>query len=591
MDILKEKEKEKLVNIDENESKALSRERKELQRKNLLPKFMATGGWQLFKGKYLSEAEKLNPKLRYETISKTLAKHIDGILPVFEGMTSWEDSFIEQLWAGDVSLSTPVLANTGTEKGLPVSCSGGYVGDSVEDFYSALFDNAILTKHGFGTSGYFGDIRPRGSKFGSDGKATGSVPVFESFVEMSKKISQGSQRRGAFAGYFDLMGNDFDEVVASLRNTDDDKNIGFCIYNEDLEAWANGDIEVNRRIAKAVALAVDIGKGYLYKADLANDLLPIYYKNAGLRSYASNLCTEINLGINKDLIFTCVLLSINLANWDKIKGTNKIKIATIMLDCVAEEFIQRAKGIKGLEKAVAFTEKARALGVGVCGFHSYLQKKMVPFESFDAVLLNGAIFKEIEEQTIEASKYLAKYFGECELTKGYGVRNASLRAIAPTKSTALIMGGVSEGINPYPQNIYTQKTPSGEIVRINPELLALMKSKKIHTEQNIEAIKNAGGSIQELDFFTEIEKKVFRTAFEIDQRVVIRLAEQRQKYLDQLQSLNLFFAGTDNEEYICECHNLFLQSKSLVSRYYVNGIRGKGVHYKIKQGKDCEACS
>lgn len=572
----------------QNLSIELSKERKKLQREGKLPKFIATAGWQLLKSNYLSKKEKENPRLRYETIAKTLAKHVDGKLPILKDMISWENTFFDLLWEGDVSASTPMLANTGTKKGLPVSCSGCYIGDSVEDFYETLKENAILTKHGFGTSGFFGDIRGRGEPFGIDGKATGVLPVFDSFVDMSKKISQGSQRRGAFAGYFNLMCKDFDEIINYLKESDDDKNLGFCVYDEDIKKWSEGDEEVNRRIAEVIAISSDLGKGYLFKPDLANRLLPDFYKKAGLKSYASNLCTEINLGINKDLIFTCVLLSINLANWDSIKGTDKVFKATVMLDCVASEFIEKAKHIKGLEKAVRFTEKARALGLGVCGFHSYLQKNMIPFEDLRASYLNHSIFKEIKEQTISASKYMAEYLGECELTKGSGQRNASLRAIAPTKSTALIMGGVSEGISPYPQNMYTQKTPSGEVVRINPELLNLMKRKKIHTEENIDLIAEAGGSIQGLPFFTEEEKLVFRTAFEIDQRVILRLAEQRQVYLDQLQSLNFFFSGVDNENYIVEIHNRFLQSPVLASRYYVNGLREKGKHFQ--QGEGCVAC-
>lgn len=572
-----------------NSYEELSRERKQLQKENKLQKAIATAGWQMLKASYLSDEERLNPRLRYETIAKTLASHIEGKLPYLDGVSSWETSFFNLLWESDVSPSSPMLTNTGNDRGLPVSCSGCYIEDSVDGFYTSLHENALLSKYGFGTSGYFGDVRPRGAIFGENGKATGSIPVFDTFVDMAKKISQGSQRRGAFAGYFDLMSPDFDELINYIRSDDDDKNIGFCVYKEDLEKWKNGDLEVNRRIAECEALANDIGKGYLFKSSLANELLPKYYKDAGLVSYASNLCTEINLGINKDLIFTCVLLSINLANWDKIKGTNKIQIATIMLDCLASEFIKKAKEIKGLEKAVKFTEISRALGLGVCGFHSYLQKNMISFDSIDATYKNGEIFREIERETIIASEYMAKFLGECELTKGHGRRNASLRAIAPTKSTALIMGGVSEGINPFPQNMYTQKTSGGEVFRMNPELLSLMKRKKIDTDENFELIKLAGGSIQELPFFTEDEKRVFRTAFEIDQRVILRLAEQRQQYLDQLQSVNLFFAGTENEDYIHEIHQRFLMSDKLVSRYYVNGIREKGVHYQ-QDKQECIAC-
>lgn len=581
--------------IDKQEKK-FSRDRKRLQKDNLLPPHFITAGLQILVNKgYLFGEEVNNPSLRYKTIAKTLAKHIEGKLPLLDnenGEQCWEDAFYNLIWDGFVSASSPMFSNTGTDKGLPVSCSGGYIGDSIEEFYDSLKENALLTKHGFGTSGYFGDIRGRGNKFGVNGECSGVVPVIDNFFDMSNKISQGGTRKGAYAAYVDLMCPDFDELILYMREQDDGRNIGFCVYDEDIEKFENNDKEVCRRISQVVSLGVDIGKGYIYKSDLANRLLPNFYKKAGLKAYASNLCTEINLPSNSELTFTCVLLSINLTKWDLIrKSPNLLKKATIMLDCVVSEFLEKAKSMVGLEKSVKFTEMSRAIGVGVCGFHSYLLNHKIPFESLEAMYFNNEVFKTLEKETIEASKYMAKYLGECELTKGSGQRNASLRAVAPTKTTALLMGGISEGINPYPQMIYEQSTPAGAVLRIIPELINLMKKKGIYSKENIELIINNGGSVQGLNkLFTKEEQKVFKGGFEINQRVVIRLAEHRQKHLDQLQSLNLFCAGS-GDKFLKEMnylHNMILKSKYIASRYYINGLRDKGVHYIEK--KECEAC-
>lgn len=590
----KNSENQEKINKQE---KKFSKERKRLQKENLLPKHFITAGLQVLINKgYLSGEEIKNPSIRYKTIAETLAKHVEGKLPLLDNENneqSWFDAFYNLLWDGIVSPSSPMFSNTGTNKGLPVSCSGGYVGDSIENFYDSLKENALLTKHGFGTSGYFGNIRGRGEKFGVNGECSGVVPVIDNFFDMSNKISQGGTRKGAYAAYVDLMCPDFDELILYMRKQDDGKNIGFCIYDEDIEKFEKNDKEVCRRINQVVSLGYDIGKGYFHKTSLANRLLPDFYKKAGLKVFASNLCTEINLPANSDLTFTCVLLSINASKWDIIKSSkNMIKKATIMLDCVVSEFLEKAKDMAGLEKAVKFTEMSRAIGVGVCGFHSYLISKKIPFESLEASYFNVELFKTLEQETLEASRYMAKHLGECELTKGSGQRNASLRAVAPTKTTALLMGGISEGINPYPAVIYEQNTPAGTVFRIIPELIQLMKEKNIYNNENIQKIIENGGSVQGLDnLFTKEEQKVFKGGFEINQRVVIRMAEQRQKHLDQLQSLNLFCAGSGKKhlEEVNYLHNMILKSKYLVTRYYIHGLRDKGNHYQQLQ-EGCSSC-
>lgn len=285
-----------------------------------------------------------------------------------------------------------------------------------------------------------------------------------------------------------------------------------------------------------------------------------------------------------DYIFTCLLASMNLAKYDEWKATDAVFWSTLFLDCVAEEFIFKAKTISGLEKAVEFTRKGRALGLGVCGLHTYLQQHGVPFESLEAQFINTAIFECISNEANAASWEMAKKLGKPEWCKNSDYRNTHVMAIAPTKSTALIMGGISEGINPDPAMVYTQATSAGEVERINPVLLELMKRKGVYTEEIVRDIAENYGSVQHVNWLSEDEKKVFKTAFEIDQKVILRLASQRQRHIDQGQSVNLFFSADADEEYISEVHKQAFLDENILSLYYI---------YSTKQSiqpKGCESC-
>lgn len=243
----------------------------------------------------------------------------------------------------------------------------------------------------------------------------------------------------------------------------------------------------------------------------------------------------------EDHTFTCVLSSANVVKWDMIKSTDAVYWMTIFLDCVASEFISRAEHVKGLESAVRATKRGRALGLGQCGFHTLLQQRMIPFEGLEAHMLSQEIAKHIWDETLRASQDMAIELGEPEWCEGFGIRNTHRVAPAPTKSTALLMGGVSEGVNPDPAMTFTQSTAAGEVDRINPTLLTLMKKKGVYTKQNIAQVTEAFGSVQHVDWLDTYEKSVFKTAFEIDQMAILRLASARGKFIDQWQSLNLFF--------------------------------------------------
>lgn len=563
-----------------NHYEKLSNERKQLQAAGLLPEWYTTAGFQLFKDRYLWAA---TPRSQYETIAATLAAHTDDV-------NSWKDKFFDLLWNGWLSPSTPVLANTGTTRGLPVSCSGGYVSDSIDGFYTHRREVALLTKHGFGTSGYLGDIRPRGATISTGGKASGVMPVLKGLVQDCRDVSQGGVRRGSYAGYLGIDHGDFDELVNYLEKEPDDLNIGWNVSDAFNKSLEDGTGDARRRFGRALKSKLVTGKGYYWFPDKAQRKLPTYYP---IRHVASNLCSEILLPCDSEHTFTCVLSSMNVAKYDEWKDTDAIFTATVFLDCVASEFIAKARGIKGLENAVRFTEKARALGLGVAGFHTYLQSKRIPLDSLEAVYFNDELFKKLNRESFDASNWMGTHWGCPEWVTEYlkqghpytPMRNCSRLAVAPTKSTALIMGGISEGINPDPAMTYTQDTAGGKVDRMNPILLDLMKERGVYTKDVVKSITDKFGSVQHVDWLSAEEKRVFKTAFEYDQNVLIRLAAQRGKHLDQWQSVNLFFSAEEDPKVIADVHKKAFLDEAIIGLYYVYSKAG------VSASKDeCAVC-
>ena len=559
----------------------LSEERKELQAKGLVPEWYSTGGYQLFKEKYEYQTEGRSVRGQFERIAKTAAKHLKGTKYEAEA----EQKFFDLLWKGWLSPSTPVLANMGTKRGLPVSCSGGIIHDSIYGFYSNRLETAMLTKMGFGTSSYLGNIRPRGSKISVGGKASGVVPVFKGHVADMRDVAQGTARRGAWAGYLEITHGDFDELADFIMSEPDDANVGWIIPNSFIDALEAKEPEAIRRFQKAMKLKMVTGKGYFCFIDKINAKRPEMYKRLDLFVKASNLCNEITLFADDEHTFTCVLSSMNVSKYPEWKDTDAVFWATIFLDCVAEELIERGQNIPGLEKAIRFTAKGRALGLGQCGFHTLLQEKMISFESFEAHMLSQEIAKHIWEQSEKASRDMAIELGEPEWCKGTGLRNTHRIAIAPTKSTALLMGGISEGINPDPAMSFTQNTAGGEVDRLNPVLLKLMKKKGVYTKKNVQEITDKQGSVQHVSWLTDEEKAVFKTAFEINQKVIIRMASARGRYIDQWQSLNLFFSADENPAWIAEVHGEAFRDPNILGLYYIYTQAG------VQASKvECEAC-
>lgn len=560
----------------------ISEERKLGQIEGHIPEWITSAGYQMIKEKYLHQP---TIKDQFSLIARTAAKHI----PEAQRETAY-NKFFWLMWEGIMSCSTPVLANMGTDKGLPVSCSGNYIDDSISGFYEARLENAVLTKHGFGTSSYLGDVRHRGAPC-KTGSASGVQPLVDGFGRDMEDVAQGAQRRGAWAGYLPIQHGDFDELINGLLAHPDGKNLGWVIndrFIRELEDVDHDDhYEALRRYRKALYVKMITGKGYFFFVDKANRNRPKMYSDLGLDIKASNLCTEIMLHSSNEHTFSCILASMNVAKWETWKDTDAVYWATIFLDCVCSEFIEKASKIKYLEKVVEFTKKGRAIGLGQTGFHTLLQSKFIPFESLEAQFLNTTIAKHIWEESLKASKELSWRFGEPEWCQGYGVRNTHRIAIAPTKSTSLIMGGISEGISPDPALVYTQRTAAGEVVRIAPEFLKYLKDHGLYTSENIAEVSSNFGSCQKVDWLPNHIKEVFKTAFEIDQHVIIRYASQRQEYVDQGQSLNLFFDGRANSEYISSVHKQAFLDKNILSLYYIQSLAGVSA---TKGLDECVAC-
>lgn len=561
----------------DNKYEFLSAERKRLQKEGLLPNWYQTGGWGLFKSKYMEGSASF--KNRVEQIAETAAKHApqDGI--------DWKGKFYEVIWNGWLSPSTPTLANLGTNKGMPVACSGQYIGDSVADFYGELLDTAVLTKNGFGTSGYLGDIRPRGSQIATGGTASGVLPVFQTYVDAMKRVTQGVARRGAWAGYLPIDHPDFNELADWVKNNPDDANVGWTISKDFMESLDSGHPEAIERYQKALKLKMLTGKGYFLFTDKVADARPEMYKAHNLDVKASNLCTEIMLHSGEEETFTCILASMNLEKYDEWKDTDAVFTATVFLDCVVSEFLSMASGKRGFEKAVESTQKSRALGLGVLGWHSLLHKRMIPFESFTARKLNVEIFDGINKKSTEASRYLAGQLGEPAYCQGYGVRNTHRLAVAPTMSTSQLMGGVSQGIEPFIGNVFVQQGAGGETIRVVPELLEIMKREGVYSRETLLEIASHDGSIQHVTWMTEAEKEVFKTAFEIDPYVILNQASERQQYICQGQSINLFFGADDPEEHISSVHKAAFKDPRILSLYYIRTKAGVSA-----SSGECVAC-
>ena len=421
------------------------------------------------------------------------------------------------------------------------NCFGSVLDDSIEGILETHAEMGMMSKYGGGTSGYFGKLRPRGASIKNNGKSNGSfsfTPLFDTVINV---ISQGSSRRGHFAGYIDIDHADIEEWLTIRTEGSPIQNMyyGVVVSDEFLQDMIRGDQRKRDIWAKVLQRKRETGVPYIMFGDNVNRGTVDVYKDKNLRIYASNLCSEIALPSTPDESFVCCLSSMNLLYWDEWKDTDAVKILTKFLDAVMTDFINRTEGLKFMEKARAFAIKHRALGLGVLGWHHYLQSKMIPFESFKAIIETRDIFSRMQAQALEASKELAETLGEPEILKGYGRRNTTLMAIAPTRSSSFILGGVSSSIEPLRSNYFIKELNKIRSTAINPALMKLLIEKGYNTEEVWQQIVEDNGSVKNLDFLTQDEKDVFKTFMEINPQAVIKQAAMRQKYIDQSQSLNL----------------------------------------------------
>lgn len=519
---------------------------------------------QFLKRGYLLEG--VEPIERIEQIAQT-AQDILGI----EG---FKEKFVLYMSKGYYSLSSPVWSNFGLNKGLPISCFNTYVPDSIEGILDGVHEVGCMSKFGGGTSGYFGKVRPRGSAITDNGKSEGSfsfLPLYDTTINV---IAQGTSRRGQFAGYQDIEHGDIEEWldIHTEGNPIQLMYYGVCIGDQWLKEMKEGDNKKRKIWAKVLQRRSETGIPYLFFKDNVNNNTVEVYKDKHV-IYSSNMCSEIMLPSNENESFVCCLSSMNLEHYYEWKNTDAVEVLTYFLDAVMSEFITKSSVIKGLIRAHRFAEKHRALGLGVLGWHSLLQSKMIPFDSFDGMKLNAEVFKFIKERAYQASRNLVTVYGkdEPELLEGIGRRNTTLLAIAPTKSSSFILGQVSPSIEPLKSNYYVKDLAKIKSTYKNPYLKDLLRLKDKNTPEVWESILINDGSVQHLDFLSDLEKDVFKTFSEISQLSIIQQAAQRQKYIDQGQSLNLSIHPSTP---VKDINSLYLTAHELgiKSLYYQNSV-------------------
>lgn len=478
--------------------------------------------------------------LRGETVQKAVERICHAAAKMLK-KPDLEKVFSEMVERGWMSLSSPIWANMGTERGLPISCFNVHIPDSIEGITYKLGEVITQTKIGGGTSGYFGSLRARGTAVKDNGCSSGAVSFMKLFDTTMDTISQGGVRRGAFAAYLDIDHPDIEEFLNIRSHNYPIQNLHFavCIKDYWMQAMIRGDEEKRKVWAKVLQCRKEKGGPFLFFTDNVNTQKPKVYKDRQMMIKGSNLCTEIMLPSNDEESFICCLCSLNLELYDEWKDTDTVKMAIYFLDAVLEEFIAKTEGRKYLEAANLFAKRHRAVGLGVMGWHSYLQKNRIPFEGMKSKQLTYKIFKNISKRANKASEDLATIYGEPELLKGYKRRNTTVMAIAPTTSSASILGQVSQGIEPFQSNYYKVDLAKGNFMRKNCYLKELLKEKDKDTPKVWESILFNDGSVQHLDFLSQEEKNIFKSFNEINQLDIIQQASIRQQFIDQGQSLNL----------------------------------------------------
>jgi len=536
-------------------------------------------------GGYLLGSE--SPKDAYERVCKTVANRLDR--------PELEETFFEYIWNGWLCLASPVLSNTGTDRGLPISCFGIDVADSIIDIGQKNLEMMLLAKHGGGVGIGINQIRPAGAKIKGNGTSDGVVPFCKIYDSTILATNQGSVRRGAASVNINIEHPDFEEWI-EIREPKGDVNrqslnLHQCAVVGDkfMRRLEQGDAEARKRWGKLLQKRKATGEPYVLFKGNTNKNNPTAYKQNALKVHMTNICSEITLHTDENHSFICCLSSLNLAKYDEWKNTNIIHDSIWFLDGVLEEFIQKAKYRKGFENSVRSAEKGRALGLGVLGWHTYLQERGLPFEGLLAQYETRKIFSQIKIESERASMALADIYGEPLWCVGTGFRNTHLRAIAPTVSNSKLSGNVSPGIEPWAANIFTEQSAKGTFIRKNPTLENILKKQKLNTKEIWDKILADGGSVQDIEGLNEDTKEVFKTFKELNQLELVRQAGIRQQYIDQSVSLNLAFPSEATPKWINKVH-MDAWRKGIKTLYYMRTesvLRGDIAKDAME---DCVAC-
>jgi ribonucleoside-diphosphate reductase alpha chain len=526
---------------------------------------------------YLKEG--ITPEKRIREI----AEHAEKLL----GIKGFADKFEDYMARGFYSLSTPVWTNYSNDRGLPVSCFNSHIGDQMEVILNKAAEVGIMSKHGGGTSGYFGDLRARGTPISAGGESSGPVHFMELFDTIAEVISQGSARRGSFAAYLPIEHPDIEEFlqIRSDGHAIQNMSIGITITDKWMKSMIEGDKDKRETWTKVIKKRFETGYPYIFFTDTVNKSAPAVYKEKKRKINSSNLCSEICLSSNEEESFVCVLSSLNLLHWEEIKETDAIETMIYFLDSVNQEFVNKTKDMKFMDAPHLFAKNQRALGLGVLGWHSLLQSKMIPFESMEAKFLNTGIWKIIRERSDKATMELAEKFGEPELLKGTGRRNVTTLAVAPTTSSSFILGQVSPSIEPLNSNYFVKKLAKGSFTYKNPYLREVLKKHDKNTEDIWKSILTHGGSVIHLKFLSPEEKEIFKTFGEISQKEIIIQASARQKYIDQGQSLNLMVHPKTSPKEVNQLM-IFAWENNIKTLYYQ-----RGTHPAQELGRNLLNCS
>lgn len=531
---------------------------------------------------YLAENE--SPEQRYQTICDTIQNIVNSYDSVDEktlGIGERFEKYIENNW---ISFATPVLRNFGAEYGLPISCNKSIMPDSLEGISSTIMETMLLAKHGAGTAIDFSYVRPIGSDISTGGKSNSVMDWIELAADAISKTNQSSARRGFLTAYLRL---DHPEIMEFLKigthKMPEKKQRFFQTITTGVvipPGWRDGlmnSTEKKKIFSEVLNSRSEIGYPYIFDMDNANNNAPKYMQDKGYIIKNSNICNETAGFTDENTTFACCLSSVNAARFDEWKDDpNFLFDCYVMLDCVVEEYIQKASNLIGFERALNYAKNFRGVGLGVFGFHSLLQKNMVPLGSLESYRINNEVFKALHEAGNSSSRWMAQVWGEAPAIEGYGYRNTQRQAIAPTKSTAFIMGGVeegySEGIETHKSNYMQKKFAKLQVTFKNKDLEKLLIQKGKNTDDIWDSILVNNGSVQHLDFLSDLEKDVFKTSSEISQVDIIKMAGQRQPYITQGQSVNLMIHPETPKKDLIKLHLQAFDEEGLKGLYYQYSI-------------------